>query len=327
MAFSAETKVFTDKGWKSIADISGKDRVLVRNFLGDAEFRQPFYLKKKEYDGEIVNFGSKYWAVSVTPEHQIVYDGEREPTLAQDVTVDRHRLLFRKFRYTREDKAKEILILKNGDSHRYVSISDEDWYTVVAFAVTKGYISKDKNPRLKFFVNMDNLLPLVDVLDRWGISWTSRNVDGNIALTVNRDNNLARKLKVFLGARARRDMRLPKKMLYSSSQGLMKHFLGTVTTLTAKPSQKRPKQLIFTSYNTKLIESLRLMCMLVGYGFSSSRNVNGEHVAYILPTTVSPWSVRFIEKKTYSGYIYEIGLFEGLVYVTEKSLPVWMSPK
>lgn len=328
MAFSSETKIFTSQGWKYISDLRGNDRVLVRNFLGDAEFIQPFALRRKEYEGEVVKFGGKYWAVTVTPDHKIVYDKrpDGQETFARDVVVDKHRHLYRKFRYIREDKADEKLILRSGNTERVISLADKDWYTLVAYTVMKGYISKDTNPRLKFFLDMSNVLPMIDILDRLGITWSSDKNDDQIVITVNRDNNLARKLKLFLGARKRKYMYLPDKMLYGSSQSLMKHFMSIITSLVAKPSQNRPNQLVFTSTNRKLIETLRLLCMMVGYGFSVAEN-HGELVVAVIPRQVSPWSVRFLEKQLYSGYIYEIDLFDGLVYVTEKSLPVWMSPK
>lgn len=320
MGFTAETKVFTPRGWKSIGDLSGRDRVLVRNFLGDAEFIQPFALRKKQYDGEVIKFGGKYWATTVTPDHKVVY--QRDTTTAGEVVIDKHKFLHRQFRYIREDRTNEIVHL----SDRQVTLSDEDWYTIVAYTVTKGFISKDKNPRLKFMLDVDNVLPLVGILDNLGISYSVGDVNGSIVITVNRDNNLARKLKKYLGARARKEMKLPAKMVYGSSQVLYKHFLNTFTSLVAKASQNRPNQLVFGSANPRLLETLKLMCMFCGYGFSMVKN--GEtYVAYIIPGKVSPWSVKFIDKYNYSGYIYEIDLFDGLIYVTERNLPVWMSPK
>lgn len=332
MALTANTRIMTNKGWKSITDISGHDKVLVRNFIGDAEFIQPFALKKTHYEGDVIKFGGAYWAVTVTPDHKIVYDRNpqsvrsvQETAYAKDVKADRHKFFHRQFRYIREDKADEYVNIY-GDIDRRVSISDEDWYTIVAYTVMCGYISKDKNPRLKYMVNPEKMLPLISILDMLGVSWSYGEVSGSSVITVNRDNNLARKLKLFLGARARRDMYLPNKMVYGSSQALMKHFIGTVTTLVAKPAKNRPKQLVFNSANRKLLEGIKMMCMFCGYGFSMSEN-HGEYVIYVLPRTVSPWTARFVEKSTYSGYIYEIDLFDGLIYVTERSLPVWMSPK
>lgn len=324
MAFSPETKIFTDSGWKPVSDLRGRDRVLVRNFIGEAEFIQPFALKKRTYNGEVVRFGSTYWSVTVTPDHKVVY--ENETRLAADVSVDKHKFLHRRFRYIREDKTNELLFIKNGDSTRQVSISDDDWYVLVAYTVLKGFISKDPNPRLKYFLTMNNVLPLIEILDKWGVSWSSRTVDKSVVITVNRDNNLPNKLKRFLGARARRDMRLPDKMIYGSSQALMKRFMSTVINLVAKPSKTRPNQLVFTSTNLRLLETIKDMCMFCGYSFSMSE-VHGEYIVAIIPGNVSPWSVKFVEKSAYSGEVYEIDLFDGLVYVTERSLPVWMSPK
>jgi hypothetical protein len=327
MAFSSDTKILTNSGWKLIGDVSGRDRILVRNFIGDSEFLQPFAIRKRHYEGEIVHFGSTYWAVSLTPDHKVVYDtvpdgvkATQSVVDARDVTVDKHKFLYRKFRYIREDKTNDSITV----GKRRASLSDEDWYTIIAYTVTKGYISKDDNPLLKYFVDMSEVFPLISILDQKGITYS---YDQSLkVLIVNRDSNLARKLKKFLGARKRREMYLPDKIIYGSSQALMKHLLGTITTLVAKPPQNRPNQLMFTSTNRRLLDSLRMLCMFCGYGFSMSEN-HGEYIVYIVPGKVSPWSVRFLEKQLYSGYVYEIGLFDGLVYVTEKNLPVWMSPK
>lgn len=324
MGFTADTKIFTSRGWKYIRDISGRDRILVRNFLGDAEFIQPFALRKKHYDGEVVKFGGKYWATTVTPDHNVIFDNET--VKASDIKVDKNKRLHRRFRYLREDRGVEKLHIKNGDSTRQVTLSDETWYTLVAYTITKGYISKDRNPRLKFMLNVDNFAQIVVILDNLGITYSAGDVKGSLVITVNRDNNLARKLKVFLSARARRDMVLPDKMVYGSSQALIKHFLDTVTYLIAKPSVTRPNQLTFTFQNPKLLETIKMMCMFCGYGFAMTP-VNGTYSCYIIKSGISSWSVRFIEKYTYTGYTYEIDLFDGLVYVTERSLPVWMSPK
>lgn len=320
MAFSPETKILTRRGWKRIRDIGGRDRVLVRNFLGEAEFIQPFALRKSHYEGELVTFGSKYWAATTTPEHKIIYDkGEMK---AENVKVDKHKRLYRKFRYIREDRKGELIHLKE----RTVSVSDEDWYTIVAYTLAKGYISKDKNPRLKFMLDYEEMPPLVGLFDMWGITYNIGEVNGNPVLTVNRDNNLARKLKRFLGARARREMGLPDKAVFSSSQALMKHFVGVFTTLAARPSQKRPKQLIFTHPSRNFAKSMEMLCLMVGFPFNATESY-GKQVCYVIPDSVGSWSVTFVEKTDYSGDVYDIDLFDGLIYVTERNLPVWLSPK
>lgn len=331
MAFSSETKIFTSQGWKLIRDISGHDRILVRNFLGDAEFQQPFALRKRHYEGEMIKLGGQHWAVSVTPEHEIVYNdpnkiGHVPPTPAKEVIVG-ERPLYRRFRYTQESKTYESITLKNGNSSRRVVVSIEDWYTIVAFTVLFGYIDKRKNPHIQFVADADKLFILTTILDNIGLKWTqSTKHKGAPAIFLPNTSNLVSKLIRFLGHRERRDMRLPSRAIYRSSAAHLRHFVDNIIALDSKPIVERPDQYSFVTVNNNLVENLEIMCLLAGYGFSRAGD-DRSHRVRIAVKPIKSWHVRFIEKESYSGYIYEIDLFEGLVYVTERSLPIWMSPK
>jgi hypothetical protein len=337
--FVADTRIFTLKGWKNISELSGKDKVLVKNFIGDAEFIQPFALRKREFKGELIKFGGARWGVTVTPEHKVVFDHARhdasmDTICAGDLTPDPNRYLGRDFRYLQEDKTHESLILKNGNSTRTATVSDKDWYTILAFVMCRGMLSKHKNPVLNIFADAEEARPFTDILEKYGITWWQGTTSNGIPmLAVHQESNLSRKVKRTLGARARRDMRLPDRILYGSSRSLMRHFINTVTTLEAKPDSRQPEQLRMATGNAKFAKSLELFCLLCGYGFvsnlgnASAYSDKPAHVIRILPSKSDCWSVRSVGKVHYSGFVYEIDLFDGLVYVTEKNLPVWMSPK
>lgn len=132
MGFIEGTKVFTNSGFKNIEDISGRDKVLVRNFIGDAEFIQPFALKKKSYSGEIIKIGGSNWSFSVTPNHIIQlsddnYDPPRNELIpAKQVEVNKHHRIHRKFRYLLPDDApKEIIKIRDEFGTRHTTIDHE----------------------------------------------------------------------------------------------------------------------------------------------------------------------------------------------------------
>jgi hypothetical protein len=336
MAFTSETKIFTSNGWDYISNLRGHDRVLVRNFLGDAEFIQPFALKKRDYSGEIVTFGGKDWALSVTPDHKIVYNSQpnkigQAPSnvTAKDVVPNHYGLMYRSFRYNQEIKKTEILRIKNFGATRSVSISIEDWYTIICYTMLFSYtqIRKRHRPTIQYIADEDKLLKLTAIFDSIGLrwSWNTKKV-GAPQISLNQDSNLVSKLKLFTSSYRRRDMHWRDKAVYGASRGLIRHFIDTLIALDTKPIVERPGQFSFSTINEKFMKNLEILCLLGGYGFTYGNEGWGLR-ARIITDPMKSWRVNFVEKKTYLGYIYELDLFEGLVYVTERSFPVWMSPK
>lgn len=328
MAFVSETKILTSKGWKQICDLSGHDKVLVRNFLGDAEFIQPFALKKREYEGEIVSFGNKDWGVAVTPDHKVVYNqpnkiGMCPPVLASEIVPNDGKILFRRFRYNKEPKSYEKILLDG----RTVYISLEDWYTIVAYTVLFAFIEKRKNGYLYYICDLYNLMKLTNIFDQIGIKWkVGVKQKGNPTIFIKNESNLTSKLMRYLGARARRDMKLREKSIYDANPALLRHFIDEIIRLSGSPIKERPGQFMLTLTNKKLIANLEMMCLLGGYGFSSmDYGIRGTKIRIIIKPN-SSWNIRDVKKELYKGPVYEIDLFDGLVYVTEKSFPVWMNP-
>lgn len=333
VAFTEQTKVFTEKGWKNIGALGGRDRVLVRNFLGDAEFIQPFALKKKLYEGDIYRFGNREWAINVTPNHKMVYNEYYSNKLgtkpadstAESVKPSREVSLYRSFHYMQEAKSYESITMRKEGFEWRVNISIENWYTILAYTMLCAYIDKRKSPHIMYI--SDNLQPLTNILDMIGIQWTQSTKNrGAPMIFVRNDSNLLAKLLNQLGARERRDMKLQDKHIFAASSGLLKHFVHTLLSLGGKPIVGRPGQFSFSTVNKNLIENLEMICMLGGYGFSLIHDHRGYQVRIILSPPDSR-IVTFVEKNTYSGYTYEIDLFDGLIYVTEKKAPVWMAPK
>lgn len=327
MAFVAETKILTEHGWKQIADISGRDKVLVRNFIGDAEFIQPFALHTIKYEGEIISMGNKDWGLGVTPDHRVIYHekdkiGMLPPKYAHEIRPNDGKILFRKFRYSQTGKDSEIIMVQG----HYRSVSQEDWYTILAYVVLFGFIEKRKHGYLYITCDLNHLRKLTPILDNIGIQWkVGEKKIGNPTIFIKNETNLIEKLKKHLGSTRRRDMRLPDKAIYGANAAVLRHFVDKVVELTAKPIKDRPGQYLMRMTNRKLAKNIEMMCLLSGYslGYADQGNL-GVQMRVMKPRT--NWNIKFVKKELYSGLVYSLDLFDGLVYVTEKKYPVWMSP-
>jgi len=122
MAFVADTKVLSKSGWKLIGEISGQDQILVRNFLGDAQFSQPFAIRKKQHDGIVLAGGSDHYSFEVTPDHKIIYTndkGKQFESNARDVPSGKRTLLHHRSRYYPQDDFFKQFV-KTGSSIRGV---------------------------------------------------------------------------------------------------------------------------------------------------------------------------------------------------------------
>ena len=348
MGFIQGTPIFTNSGWKNIEEISGQDKVLVRNFIGDAEFIQPFALKKKKYEGEIVKIGARNWSFSVTPDHRVVYDRDRgaqgkhyESVLAKDMVARPHFRIFRKFKYMFPDEPKKETIIIRDDFKRYVTISDYDWYKLVGYVLTRGFIRmKPGKPMVFLFLDEDRIeeeiLILGDILDRIGVGWhVQYSEKTRPKIVVSSRNTLASRLVTRLGASKRKEMYLPDKMVYNSSKELSKLLIDTIIDASGQKDRERV-QLVTT--NKRFIDTLSLLGTLAGYsmrnslmfeaGTETARGVTKKdsYIFNIFPP-VDSYAPKYVKKVSYTGAVYEIDLFEGQVYVKEGSMPVWVNPK
>lgn len=346
MGFIEGTKVFTNSGFKNIEDISGRDKVLVRNFIGDAEFIQPFALKKKAYSGEIVKIGGSNWSFSVTPDHIVQlsddnYDPPRnELVTAREVEVNKHHRIHRKFRYLLPDEPpKEIIKIRDEFGTRHTTIDHEDWYRLMAYTLTRGFIRQDKT----LFIytrdgRMDEDIKIIGgILDKYGIPW-SLSFSAQPMIVVSTRNTLSARLLTRLGSRKRREMYLSDKIVYRSSRELIRVLIETMIDNTIKPDTKRGASYQLSTSNLKLIDSLTVLGTVGGYsmtktlkekaGTKSKFGVSKKD-SYILKISFGheTYSPKFVKKSHFSGNVYEVDLFDGQVYVKEGTMPVWVNPK
>ena len=339
--FVAGTQTFTDSGWKNIEDISGRDKVLVRNFIGDAEFIQPFAVKRRKYDGEVIKIGAKDWSFTVTPDHPIVYDRDgkrkfREKT-AEELSTNIHIRLHRNFKYMFPDEPKkEDIRIWDGFGKKTSVISPYDWYKLVAYVLMRGFIRMSPGkPMLFIFLDEERLEEeisiLRDLLDRIGVSYhVQYSEKTSPKIVVSSRNTLVRRLITRLGSTTRKKMFLPDKMIYNSSKELSKLLIETILEIAGQNK--------ISTTNKQLIDSLVLFGTLSGYSIGYTLNVEAgtktnrgvfHNNSYVLRISdpIKTYSPTFKEKSTYSGYIYGIDLFDGQIYVKNGTSPVWINPK
>ena len=82
--FDDQTEILTDKGWKLFKDlIKGEDKVAQYNKDKSIDFILPTHYVEREYKGQLVNFSGRYFDISVTPEHRMIFANKTEDNLEQ----------------------------------------------------------------------------------------------------------------------------------------------------------------------------------------------------------------------------------------------------
>lgn len=354
MAFIKGTKIFTDSAWKNIEDISGHDKVLVRNFIGDAEFIQPFALKKSKYAGEIVNIGAKNWNFSVTPDHVIVYDRDETPigahfntVSADEMTAHPNNRIYRKFKYlTPDDYKREKVSITDEFGKRWVMISNRDWFVLVGYTLCRGLLEKKKGGQyaLQIFLDADKRIEeikiLSDILDRIGVVWSliPSYTNDRWLIRVGGKNSLANKLANSLGSKKRKEMYLSDKIIYNTSKQDAQVLIETIINASKRAKTELGNEYQYVSSNEKLVDSLELLGTLSGYGmakkllFAAGTDtgitvVKNPVFSLAIRKPVKTYSPTYVNKTDYKGNVYKIDLFDGQVYVKNEGMPVWVNPK
>lgn len=320
--FVADTQIFTDSGWKKVSDIANRDRVLVRNFIGDAEFIQPFALKKRQYDGNVITLGGKDFSFTVTPDHHGIDSKKIE----------------RKFKYMfADDVKKEYITIYDQFGKRTTTIDHLDWYKLTAYVLMRGFIKTGYGkPMLQLFLSMDNfeqeIRELSDIFDRIGLTYHVQYPENHSPVFVlSSKNSLAARIKYRFGSFKRKEMFIPDKMIYNSTKECAKTLIQTIIELSNGQTQ-------ISTTNIALIDSLMLFGTINGYSVRSVLKTPAGSPApkgktrkdsYIMKISgqTGLYSVTKRKKSVYSGYVYGIELFEGAVYAREGKYPVWTAPK
>ena len=339
MAFVKGTQVLSENGWKNIEDVGGIDRLLIRNFLGDAQFEKPFAVKKRNYKGNIVIGNSKTCEFKVTPEHEIVYRdkaGAIHKTTAQDVIAQRETYLHHRSRYAPDGYIWKQKIRNGG--HTY-GVDKLDWYKLCGFVLKRGQISKH-NVRLTLRLDKSNIKKdmelICPVLDNLGLKWTFTEPD---LVVLSQKSNIANKLARSLGSRFRKKMYIPNKMIYSASiedgAALIDAFIRT-----SRRDGKGVGEIVqFATTNKGLIDSMAILGTLCGYTVSyilakpagaplpAGVTKNDSYAVYVRKSVIG---VSIINKReeNYDGKVYELDIFNDQVLIRGSGcLPMWMKPK
>lgn len=337
MSFITGTPILTNSGWKNIEDISGHDKILVRNFLGDAEFIQPFALKRKQYSGDVLTFGKKRWNITITPDHIIEYVlanagidiGPVKHNAASDIIYNPKNMIMRDFRYIGGDTTATML--RVNDKQKALSL--EDWVTLLAYTLSCGKMTKKiTKVNLEFNIPSDDVI-LCNILNYNDISWSEKN--GKIR--VDNNNNLAAKLIRALGSHKKHSMYLSNQLVFELPLMYRKIFMEKFMKLGMCRMVGQDRWMLAT-INKKLIDSVELFGYLSGYSvtyrlvvssgdkiFKSIAKHNGYQMFIHTPKKSVSLAKPLIEK--YDGYVYSIDIFEGQVYTNSGSVPVWLSPK
>lgn len=353
MAFIKGTNIYTNNGWKPIEDIAGYDKVLVRNFLGDAEFVQPFAIKKKKYKGEIVRIQGYKWAFNVTPDHIVVYDNDYQARgnnfvqeKAKDIKASKNVRIYRKFRYMHSNEyRKEIIKIYKDQKTYYQTIDTEDWFTLVGYVLCRGYIRKASTYKKTLAIKIDKnrsdeeVQIIGGILNRIGLDWnlTDFNEKTNL-ITISVKNTLTGKMIYRLGSYKRKEMKIPDAMIYNCNKELSTKLIDTIIDASKRSKDTNINPYRLTTTNDNLIASLEKLGILWGYnmcktlaikkGESKGLNkVTKDVYSLIIAKPRDTFSPTKITNTNYDGYVYEIDLFEGEVYTLEGSSPIWVSPK
>lgn len=339
MAFVKGTQVLSNKGWKNIEDVGGTDRLLVRNFIGDAQFEKPFAIKKRKYEGEIIHGQSKTCEFKVTPEHHIVYTDRWDNiynSTAEELPTRRGIYLLHRSRYS-PDRYLLPQKIRLGDFT--YEIDRLDWYKLCGFVLRKGKISK-YNTRLKLMLDKQNPKKDMDlicpVLDRLRLEWNF--TEPNI-IVVSQKSNIAGKLARALGSRFRKQMYIPDKMIYNASIEDGSALIDMFIRASRRDGEGVDTTVQFSTTNKKLIETMEILGLLCGYTIShilarpagakvpAGVTKNDSYAVYVRES-VNKVSITKKDTFDYSGKVYELDIFnDQLLFRTDECSPIWMKPK
>lgn len=337
MAIPAGTDIFTDTGWKPIEDVAGKDKVLVKNFLGEAMFVQPYALKRIKYDGKLVRLYHKFTSIELTPDQNMIYyhdDGHRlRKSTAKEYTISKYHYISSNFRYS-PDKWPKSVVVKTPDlpGPNTKKVSPYDWHTLAGYILARGsYHSRSKTLLIR--ANKEEQVILCDILDRYGLAW-SLTYTGNEytnLVRVSDKSNLSRKARFMFGNK-KGEMGIPDSMIFDNRKENILALVNTIDRLTGI------KKGNMTGNSKKLIKSLEKTCTLWRIPYKLSWTARAGEYRGRGPLTKDRWDFKIIDKFNnfyprkrkevqFTGNVYELDLLDGEVYVKNKGRPVWIPPK
>lgn len=344
MAFHKDTQIMTDTGWKLIKDIKGFDKVLVRNFLGEAHLMQPFAIELIKFRGRIHCLGNSYWNIKLSPRQEVFgfIDGEEHYKQVRNVPIAETGKTFvfnRTATYVPEEEYKADMFTVFGKGFKKTKkMPPEDWYVLAAFILQRAMIYKtamSKFGRGDIQISLNRkkepeaFLILQGILNRAGIQFKEK---GDRTIVISKRNTLFSLIKRRLGSWKREEMSIPLDMTYKGSKELVQSFIDTLRLLS-KRDTKRFNNNIIAGYD-KMISSLEIMCYVHGIKAARSSTIKSTSLDGEPKETLrfgqygQLASVIFhTDDKNDSHNVYAVDILEGQVLARNEGYGIWVTPR
>lgn len=338
MAFIEGTQLLTTKGWKDIDEVCGSEKVLIRNFLGDAKFETPFAIRKSHYNGNVIRSGSGKCCIAVTEDHKVFYTnkyGTGKKDTASEAFGKNGVFIQHKSRYSPDEYLPRRVIRFD---ERQVTVDTLSWYTFIGFVLRRSQITKDG---MRLILTLDknalekDLSLICPILKKMRLKW---NLVKPNRIVISQRHNIGRVLARLLGSRKRRDMSIPYKLMVDASIADARALIETFAQASKRSSRERMEGFQFVCSNKSLIDSLEVLGILCGYTTVSrmlkpagTKIPAGETKRDSYTVSISPSTpnipVTEREDYKYNGNVYDVDIFQTQLMVKEPGmLPVWMSP-
>lgn len=344
MAFHKDTQIMTDTGWKRVKDIKGFDKVLVRNFLGEAHLMQPFAIELIKFRGRIHCLGNPYWNIKLSPRQEVFgfINGEEHYKQVRKVPIAKTGKTFvfnRTATYIPEEEYKADMFTVFGKGFKKTKkMPPEDWYVLAAFILQRAMIYKtamSKFGRGDIQISLNRkkepeaFLILQGILNRAEIQFKE---NGDRTIVISKRNTLFSLIKRRLGSWKREEMSIPLDMTYKGSKKLVQSFIDTLRLLS-KRDTKRFNNNIIAGYD-KMISSLEIMCYVHGI-----EAIRGSTIKSTSLDGESKETLRFSQRgrlasvtfhtddKNDSHNVYAIDILEGQVLARNEGYGVWVTPR
>lgn len=348
MAFLEGTELFTYGGFKKVEDITGEDRLLVRNFIGDTEFTRPMKIRKLRYSGDVVSLGSKSWQLKLTPDTKIDYalrkgfmlTSEPRTCKAGEYDASQESGLYRTFKYYPKMTTVRESLTRNVEDKRVIErIQIDDWIRIAALIVARGKIIKN-GKRAKVSIALDKadwryelmyLLPFMSRLNEGVVVEAFERAPGFV--TLQESSDLTRKLAATFKP-VGNSVRIPNRMIYDyplpESRKLFRYMMD--------PFEKKPDRGFIYSHNAGTTSDIEALAATTGntvkvYQLTEAgreyRGVVEKEDSWLLHSYSLPFIHAVTEKSVehYDGYVYEFDFYAGDVYARAEGALLWIYPK
>lgn len=272
---SSDTEILTNNGWKSYKTIKGGDLVCSLNLNTNMlEYVKVDNIIIQNYDGEMINFKTKYVDLLVTPEHRMLHlsltraykkVGNKRETEKSKAYLDKIKLLPNRCRILLANEIRDqqrLQFVCGGDFNGNLNIPHPDinFMKLCLATVADGCVRKDRsNNNLLFrFGKERKLKELESLLGKLGASYSKKiNKDGYTDISV--CSKVGKEVKRIIGV----DKTIPSFILdYPTS--IQRELLEYYNFFDGAFKNKW-NYLYISSISKHNIHMLQNMCIFCGY--------------------------------------------------------------